>query len=298
MPTILDHYNGRWQPRMIDDSSPKLNAYEIQSRLYEYAAEYSVEKYPSEHRNHLGISIIGKECSREIWYGWRWVKLIQHDPRMRRLFQRGHREEKLFEDFLLWAGFSLRTIDPETDKQYKLSLINGHYGGSSDGIALIRWCEDLPVIVEFKTHNDKWFEDLKNKKLKKSKPQHFDQMSGYGKDFKVKHGLYVAVNKDTDEWYFEFVELDWNRAIELEKKAADIIYSQTPPPKINENPAYFKCKYCDHAGTCHRGEPVEINCRSCIFSRPTDNGTWTCEKYGVIPKDFIKLGCPEHKGIV
>lgn len=275
-----------------------LNPYEIQSRLYEYAAEYSIETYPSEHRHHLGISIIGDECHRKLWYSFRWVKLIQHDPRMRRLFQRGHREEPLFERFLLWAGINFKTINPETDKQYCLSLVNGHYGGSTDGIGILTWADNLPLIVEFKTHNLKSFTELKEKKVKAAKPQHFDQMSGYGKDFKVKHGLYCAINKDNDEWYFEFVELDWNRALELEKKATDIIYSQIPPPRLNDNPSYWKCKFCDFKGTCHDGEEIEKNCRSCENASPIDGGKWNCSKFGEIPKEFLKIGCGEWKGIV
>lgn len=298
MPTIIDYQDGTWKPRVMDDSTPKLNAYEIQSRLYQYAAEYSVEKYPAEHRHHLGVSIIGDDCNRKIWYGFRWIKLIQHEPRMRRLFQRGHREEKHFQQFLLWAGFRFRGIDPETDKQFRISGIEGHYGGSTDDLCLISWCDDLPIVCEYKTHGDKSFTELKEKKLRSAKPQHFDQMSGYGKGFKIKHGLYCAVNKNTDEWYFEFVELDWNRAIELEKKATDIIYSKLPPPKINENPSYWKCKYCEFKGPCHEGEPIEKNCRSCIFSSPVEKGNWTCEKYGVIPKGFLVNGCGEWKGIV
>lgn len=299
MPLIRTYQSGSWKDIEVNDTVPSLNAFEIQSRLHEYAAEYSREKYPSEHRHHLGISIIGKECWREIWYSWRWVKLIQHDPRMRRLFQRGHREEKLFEDFLLWAGIKLRTINPETDKQYRLSLVNGHYGGSTDGIALIGWANDLPVIAEFKTHNNKRFIELKDKKLKGAKPQHLDQMAGYGKDFKIKHGLYVAVNKDNDEWYFEFVELDWNRALELEKKATDIIYAQTPPPKINENPAYFKCRYCDFKEICHHDEKIEINCRSCKHATPSDKGRWNCAKFNdFIPKEFLVKGCNQHEPII
>lgn len=295
---VLDYQQGRWQPRDIDDTMPTLNAYEIQSRLYEYAAEYSVERYPSEHRHHLGISVIGDDCSRKLWYGFRWCKLIQHDPRIRRLFQRGHREEKTFQDFLLWAGFRLRGIDPDTGKQFRLSGVNGHYGGSTDDIALIAWVDDLPVICEYKTHGDKSFTELKEKKLKASKPQHLDQMNGYGQGFKIKHGLYCAVNKNTDEWYFEFVELDWNRAIELEKKASDIIYSKTPPQKLNENPSYWKCKQCDYKENCHNGEKVEVNCRSCVFASPIEEGQWSCDKHGKIPKDFLKVGCQEHQGIV
>ena len=297
MPTILNYRDGTWKPTFMDDTKPTLNAFEIQNRLYEYAAEYSIEKYPSEHRNHLGISIIGKECWREIWYSWRWVKLIQHEPRMRRLFQRGHREEAQFQAFLLWAGFSFRSTTG--DKQSRISGVNGHYGGSTDDLCLIRWCDDLPVVCEYKTHGEKSFLDLKEKGLLKSKPVHYKQMSGYGKGFQIKHGLYCAVNKNTDEWYFEFVELDWNLGTELEKKAADIIYSQVPPPKINENPAYYKCRYCDFKDICHHNEKVEINCRSCKNAEPVADGKWNCTKFkDIIPKEFLLKGCPQHEPIV
>lgn len=279
---------------------PTFSAIDIEATLYKYAEEYSVEKYPAEHRHHLGISIIGDDCWRKLWYSFHWVKLEQHEGRMRRLFQRGHHEEPLFEQFLLWAGFTLRTVDPETDKQYKLSLVNGHYGGSGDGIALIRWLDDLPVLAEFKTHNNKSFTELKDKGVKVAKPQHWDQMCGYSKDFKIKYAVYCAVNKDNDEWYFKFLELDWNRAVELEKKAADIIYSKTPPAKINENPSYWKCKFCNaFKDICHNNEPIEVNCRSCKNAEPVSDGKWNCTKFkDIIPKEFLIKGCEQHEPIV
>lgn len=297
MPLIRNYKNGKWMD-YEHNPIPTKSAADIEATLYKYAEEYSRETYPAEHRHHLGISIIGDECWRKLWYGFRWVKLIQHEGRMRRLFNRGHHEEPLFEAFLMWAGFRLRTIDPETDKQYKLSLVNGHYGGSGDGIALISWLDNLPVLAEFKTHNNKSFTELKEKKVIKAKPQHWDQVCGYGKDFKIKYAVYCAINKDTDEWHFEFLELDWNRAIELEKKATDIIYSQVPPAKINENPSYWKCKFCDMKGICHDSEKIEKNCRSCVCSSPIENGEWSCDKYGKIPREFLIKGCSEWKGIV
>lgn len=296
MPTLLDYRDGQWKPTQMDDSKPSLNAFEIQSRLYEMASEYSNEKWPSEHRDHLGVSIIGDPCSRKIWYSWRWVKLIQHDPRIRRLFQRGHREEAQFQNFLLWAGFSFRSATG--DKQSRISGVDGHYGGSTDDLCLIRWCDNLPIVCEYKTHGDKSFVELKEKKIRLAKPQHYKQMSGYGKGFEIKHGLYCAVNKNTDEWYFEFVELDWNLGIELENKARDIIYSPLPPPRINENPSYYICKWCEHKGICHDGEKVEKNCRSCENATPIANGQWKCSVFNdTIPRSFIPIGCDNYKDI-
>lgn len=298
MPLVRNYINGQWKDVFMNDDLPTLSPAQIEAELHKRLEEYSLETYPAEHRNHLGVSAIGEECWRKLWYEFRWVKLQQAEGRMRRLWNRGHREEPQFENFLLWAGFSLRTIDPATDKQYKLSLVDGHYGGSTDGIALIRWLNDFPILVEFKTVGSKYFKEYKEKKLKLTNPKYFSQMSGYGKEFKVKWGLFAAVNKDTDEIYFEFVELDWNHAIELEKKATDIIYAKTPPNKISEQASFWKCKSCTFQGVCHFNERIETNCRSCVNATPGVGGTWVCNKYGNIPKDFIKTGCGEWKGIV
>ena len=297
---IRTYHNGSWFTKVIDTSiMPTLSPKEIEAKLYNWAEEYSVENHPADHRHHLGISIIGEECWRKLWYSFRWVKLEQHEGRMRRLFNRGHKEEANFKKFLSWTGFEFRGIDPATDKPYKLSLLNGHYGGEPDDISVVGWLDGLPILCEYKTHNDKSFTELKAKKVNGAKPQHFAQMCGYGKDLEIKHALYCAVNKNTDEWYFEFVELDWNRAVELENKAKDIIYSKVPPARINENPSYWKCKFCSNfKGICHDNEPIERNCRSCVFASPGEKAEWVCEKYGQIPRDFLKVGCGEWKGIV
>ena len=145
---------------------PTMSPEEIVNRFQTYLAEYSIEKFPSEHRSHLGASSIAEECWRKLWSNFRWLKLDEADPRMRRLWNRGHREEEIFEQFLLWAGVRIRTIDPKTNKQYVFSKINGHYGGSTDGIGLISWLDNFPIIVEFKTVGSKYFPDLKKCKVK------------------------------------------------------------------------------------------------------------------------------------
>lgn len=56
-------------------------------------------------RAHLGGSMIGRACDREIWYGFRWAKAPKFEARMHRLFQRGHKEEFTFVKHLRAAGF-------------------------------------------------------------------------------------------------------------------------------------------------------------------------------------------------
>lgn len=282
----------------LDPNDPNF-ASQVEARLKQYEEEYSIETYPAEHRAHLGASSIGDECWRKLWFAFRWVKLGQAEGRMRRLWNRGHREENVFEKFLMWAGFTVQSINPATDKQYVFSKIHGHYGGSTDGLLLIRWANNFRIIAEYKTFASKYFEELKQLKVKAAQPKYYAQMCSYGREFNVTHALFYAVNKDNDEWYREFVTLDHNYAIELEKKAEEIIISKIPPQRISEKAAYWKCKSCTFQGICHYGEKVEVNCRSCANAMPGLNGNWTCSLYNdIIPKDFIAKACPQHKGIV
>lgn len=63
-------------------------------------------------RRHLGASVIGKECLREIWYGWRWAAFTRFEGRMLRLFERGHDEEPRLAELLRIAGAEVQEYDP------------------------------------------------------------------------------------------------------------------------------------------------------------------------------------------
>lgn len=285
-------------PSPISSDDPNFASL-VEARLIAFDEEYAIETHPAKHRSHLGASAIGEECWRKLWYSFRWVKLQQAEGRMRRLWNRGNREESEFEEFLIWAGVRIQSINPATNKQYVFSKVNGHYGGSTDGIGLITWANMYPIIVEYKTFGSKYFEKLKKEKVRTSNPKYFAQMSSYGAEFGTRHALFGAVNKDTDERYWEFVALDWNYAIELEKKATDIIYSTTPPMRISSQAAFWQCKFCMFQNICHYGEKVEKNCRSCVNAVPTDKGSWTCNKWkAIIPKEAIAAGCDAWEGIV
>ena len=147
------------------------------------------------------------------------------------------------------------------------------------------------MIAEFKTSSSKYFDKLVEEGIKAEKPIHYTQMSVYGLKYDLNYGLYIVVNKDNDDMYIEIVELNHAMGAAFIKRGGGIINSRTPPPKINENSAFWKCRFCDFQGICHNNEPYEKNCRSCKFSAAGPNKTWTCAYYGTIPEDFIKQGC-------
>jgi hypothetical protein len=225
---------------------------------------------------------------------------------MLRLFNRGHEEEARFVRWLTIAGWEVREFDPETKKQFRIVGSKGHFGGSLDGMAKApsRYAMSIGLdantifLLEFKTHSEKSFAKLKKDGVVKSKPQHYRQMCSYGRAYGFHFALYCAVNKNTDELYFEVVQLDWREADDLFRKAEGIIFSQTRPPKIAQTDSFFDCKYCDFAGLCHRGEVPTKNCRSCRNAFPVDNAEWFCQVHNAnIPKDVIPVGCGSYARI-
>ena len=273
-----------------------------------YRIKQDIEKACQDHfkddpRKHLGASIIGHSCAAYLWNTFRWLKQEQFEGRMLRLFNRGHLEEARFVKWLELIGFTVWETDPATGKQFRIEGCDGHFGGSFDSALKAPDAYEIEDFIywlgEFKTHNDKSFNKLKDEGVRKSKPQHYKQMCSYGKLYNFKYGLYCAVNKNTDELYFEIIELDYSLADDLFRKADEIIYSKIQPRKISQTETYFECKYCHFSGICHRGEVPEKNCRSCSHGLPTENASWTCGLTNAILLDeAVAQGCDSYRRII
>jgi len=266
----------------------------IEKKINERIEEYSIEIHSDEPRTHLGISEIGDPCSRRLYYKFHWMKFEYFNGRMRRLFKRGHREEERFINYLEGIGFDVRRFD-DSGKQFRVSAVMGHYGGSCDGVGYSPWGSKdtrYAFLLEFKTHNQKSFDKYLNEGLLKSKPKHYDQMCGYGYMMNIEYGIYFPENKNTDEIKVKVVKLDHKRGEQLLNKAEEIIIAKEPPPKISENPAFFECKWCPMVEICHYGAMPEKNCRSCRMSTAVENAQWHCSRFNdLIPADFILTGC-------
>jgi hypothetical protein len=298
------------------DLADALQRKKLVLQMHEDIDAFCKAEFEEDPRTHLGASIIGHDCKAYAWNTFRWLRFEKFSGQMLRLFNRGHLEEARFVRWLQGIGFEVRELDPETQKQFRIVGCKGHFGGSLDAMMKAPERYNIPAeyiiwLGEFKTHNEKSFAKLAGKKgdtslprsggagVQSSKPQHYRQMCSYGRAYGFHYGLYCAVNKDTDELYFEIVPLDYRQADDLFRKAEGIVFSQIQPAKIAQTEAFFDCKYCQYAGICHRGEVPTKNCRSCIHAMPVDNGEWRCQFYdNIIPKDFIAKGCDNWKAIV
>lgn len=243
-------------------------------------------------RRHLGASLMGDSCLRRLWYVFRWTLAEEFEPRMLRLFQRGHLEEDRFVSYLrtasceVWTHDERRGLKNGKPQQFTFSDLNGHFGGSPD--AVVRNCPDLPpgtvALGEFKTHNAKSFEKLQTEGLMRSKWKHFVQVQLNMHYMGFNWDLYCAVNKDTDALFIELVRRDLMEAPKQRKRAELVIFSEQPPARVNESPGCNDCRFCHLRRLCHFGdvEPVR-NCRTCKHgepsSDPTLSGLWECRKH-------------------
>ena len=246
-------------------------------------------------RDHLGASLIGKSCARALWYDFRWASPAHFEGRMLRLFETGQLEEARLVRNLRATGATVLEVDPATGKQFRVSAHGGHFGGSLDGVALgLLEAPKTWHVVEFKTHSVKSFASLTVKGVRASKPQHFAQMLVYMHLTGMSRAMYLAVCKDTDALHIERIEVDKAEGERLIEKAGRIIDAPRPPSRISDDPTWFECRFCDHCGLCHDGEPPPVNCRTCLHSTPVDGG-WHCARFDQpIGAQAQRAGCPKH----
>lgn len=253
-------------------------------------------------RSHMGASLIGGECARAIWYGWRWVTKPKFPGRILRLFNRGHLEEARFISLLLMIGVQVYQQDAQGN-QYRISHAEGHFGGSGDGVGIgIPDIDALTAaLLEFKTHGDKSFKELVAKGVREAKREHYVQMQVYMRKMGLAVGLYGAVNKNDDALHLEIIVLDPDFADQYLERGLKLVLMDEPPDKLNQSPGFWKCRFCDHRPVCHLNAEPELNCRTCLYSRPIQEGQWVCLKYDqVIPKELALTGCKDyerHSGI-
>lgn len=252
-------------------------------------------------RPHLGASVIGQSCARQLWYGFRWCTQETFSGRMLRLFERGQREEEVFARELRAVGVEVHTLDPRTGQQFRFSVLGGHVGGSMD--AALLGIHEAPAtwhVGEFKTHNAKSFATLQAKGVQAAKPAHYAQMQLYMHWSGMQRAFYLAVNKDTDDLYAERVRYSRDTASALEGKADRIVQSAEPPERISHDPAWYECKLCPAHALCHGNKLPAPHCRNCLHATPEMDGNarWSCALHRRdLDTATQAKGCADHRYI-
>jgi hypothetical protein len=257
-------------------------------------------------RPYLGMSIIGKECERELWLTFRWVGREVSDAVTLKRFEDGHRGEDLQAERLrLVPGLELHTHDPNTGGQFAVEDCGGHVKGHMDGAVLgIIQAPKTWHCWEHKQVGEKKQTELLRFKTKLGEkdalfawnPVYYWQGQGYmGYTGMTRHYLTaaspggrhtVSVRTDYDEAAF----------LRLRAKARRVVFGARPPMGISADPTFYKCKWCAFHAHCHEAKwPDAANCRTCLHATPEEDGTWSCARFAkTLSVDEQRQGCPAH----
>ena len=91
--------------------------------------DLSIEQQEEELRPHFGCSSAGGACDRLAWLKFRWAVIPKHSGRIKRIFRRGHNEEKFVIDDLAKIGIKVAGTgndrifeQPECNRGFEHSL--------------------------------------------------------------------------------------------------------------------------------------------------------------------------------
>lgn len=259
------------------------------------AAIYRAYEQTNEHYDSLGISVgvAATECDRALWFIFRWCAAPEAvDGKKISIFRTGDMwEDRLVSD--------LERIGCEVaGQQDRIRLVSGHVRGKIDGRAVgIPEAPKTEHLCEFKSSNEKSFKDVVAKGCKVSKTLHYAQVQLGMHAFGLSRGLYLVVNKNTDERYSERIEYDAEYCLRLLARLERIITSDEPPTRLCTKRDDFRGMFCRQAAVCWGEEWPRVSCRTCLHSTPEmgGNGHWSCARWAKpISFDEQKESCPAH----
>ena len=223
------------------------------------------EKVTRERRRYLGASRLGIACERALQFEYADAPVdagAEFPGRTLRIFEVGHVLEDLAIRWLRLAGFDLYTRRKEGG-QFGFSVANGRIQGHVDGI-FSDGPADLglafPMLWECKTMNDRNWKACVKSGVAVAKPVYAAQMAIYQAYMEpsipgiADHpALFIAINKDTQDLWFELVPFDGGLAQRMSDRAVRVIQATEAGellPRIATEPGFYECKYCAWAHRC------------------------------------------------
>ena len=216
-----------------------------------------LEQYNTqEKRSYLGASSIGDECIRKVQ-----LQYMQKDQKVSakqiRTFDIGHCLEDLIIKWLRIAGFNLKTRNENGD-QFGFSVADGKFAGHVDGL-IYGFPEEFPdkptgvCLLEIKTMNNKSWNDTQKRGVLVSKPVYYSQIQLYMAYLELDKCLFVALNKDTSDLYFEIIPFDPGMAQKYSDRAVQIIKATENNELlrcVSGDSSFFLCKMCGFRDHC------------------------------------------------
>ncbi len=205
----------------------------------------------NEPRRYIGASSIGRDCSREIWYGYHCLPGEKFPAQLQTTFQVGKRLEGMLIDYVEMTGLAIERPSEENNQLFCQDSEVPSFQGHAD--ALVTLLDGSRAILELKTAKNSSFNRFKNHGLLAWCASYYAQLQSYMGMMGISRGVLLCMNKDTSELHAEWVVYDDVYYHMLRLKAMVISITDEPPERINKSPLYHICANCRYKSVCHNG---------------------------------------------
>ncbi len=200
-------------------------------------------------RSRLGLSQIGEDCKRVLWYRHRGLEPTQPDGRILRLFELGNILEDHIVHNLLMIGISVYDWQEVVTFEDGDTILTGHTDGRCINVP---GAEKTEHLLEIKTAGDKSFKALlKAGSYEKWSPKYSMQIQAYLLGLNLTRCLVVVYNKNTSDLYTERININKPMIAEKLVDVFNIIKSEEPPDRISNSPSWYQCRWCNFKEVCH-----------------------------------------------
>jgi hypothetical protein len=197
-------------------------------------------------REGLGLSQIGHECNRWLWYQYNNFPHVPPSGRVLRIFQLGELLEKQVKKDLLKVGYNVLN----TQKEVKFEFGNLQLIGHIDGIIEKLVESKEPHLWEMKTMSDKYFKEVLKDGYENYSTQYKAQVHAYMLGLKLKNAFITVYNKNTSELYQERIKLKKDWIVGVLSDVFSIIQKKDVPERFCPNEMFWKSKFCDFRKVC------------------------------------------------
>ncbi|MCS7134452.1 MAG: CRISPR-associated protein Cas4 [Candidatus Pacearchaeota archaeon] len=211
--------------------------------IKELIEEFYKQKKSDKEKNVFYVSDAGK-CPRAVWFSLKGYPKKELDARTLRVLEHGDYTHMR----IIGALFSLGLVNAVEVEIPNNDLVHGR----ADAIISIK---GEPYVVEIKSVNSAKF------KKEKPDPAHVKQLQLYLYFFKMKKGILIYENKDTQELK-EFV-LDYDeetvREVFSEFNKLKELLEKNVIPDIPKELEDWRCDYCPYIEECEKIEEEKLN---------------------------------------
>lgn len=225
-----------------------------------------------EPRSYIGASIIGNPCDAMIAFQMRGFPDSKIDPKLKRIFKMGHTIEDIVVRDLKKAGYFVQEVDGLTGKQYSYDAYGGHVVCHTDGHIELERGE--VSLLEVKSMNETSFNKFKKAGVKVSHPRYFAQLQMMMGMSGIQTSLFIAQNKNSQEYHAELVSFDPFEWGFIETRIGNILGGSST--KIARDPEDWRCRGCFKTAACWGDARPAPLCRNCRYGLPAEEGGWWC----------------------